>query len=214
MLVEEKSTKNLYAIKVLKKEFVLENDEVSSVRSELRTFQTANKLRHPFLVKLHSSFQSPDRLFFVMEYVSGGDLMMHIQRQVFAEPRAKLYGAEVVLALEYLHTHNIVYRYDGTGLTASWLKMTSHSDLKLDNILLDVDGHIKIADYGLCKEDMKFGSTTNTFCGTPEFMAPEVCSYLFYSLSISPSQSYPSVDSPRARLWPRGGLVGLWRAAL
>lgn len=157
MLVEEKTTKNVYAIKVLKKEFVIENDEIESVKAEKRVFQLANKADHPFLVKLHSCFQTRDRIFFVMEYVSGGDLMMHIQRAIFPESRAKMYLCEVLLALEYLHSHNIVYR-----------------DLKLDNILLGLDGHIKVADYGLCKENMRYGSTTNTFCGTPEFMAPEI----------------------------------------
>lgn len=157
MLVEEKETKRMYAIKVLKKEFIIENDEIESLKAEKRVFQIANRERHPFLVKLHSCFATEDRICFVMEYVSGGDLMLHIQRQLFSEARAKLYAAEVLLALEYLHKSNIVYR-----------------DLKLDNILLDLDGHIKIADYGLCKENMAYGKTTNTFCGTPEFMAPEI----------------------------------------
>lgn len=157
MLVEERQTKNLYAIKVLKKEFIMENDEIESTRAEKRVFLIANKERHPFLVNLHSSFQSESRIYFVMEYVSGGDLMYHIQQQQFDEPRAKLYACEVLLALEYFHKNNIVYR-----------------DLKLDNILLTLDGHVKIADYGLCKENMSYGVTTNTFCGTPEFMAPEI----------------------------------------
>jgi serine/threonine protein kinase len=92
-----------------------------------------------------------------MEYVSGGDLMLHIQKQPFTFERAKFYGAEVLLTLEYFHKYNIIYR-----------------DLKLDNILLGLDGHVKVADYGLCKETKGWGSYTNTFCGTPEFMAPEV----------------------------------------
>ncbi|KAJ1911696.1 Serine/threonine kinase [Tieghemiomyces parasiticus] len=157
MLAEEKATGNLYAIKVLKKEFIVQNDEFESMRSEKRVFQVANLERHPFLIGLHSCFQSDSRLYFVMEYISGGDLMWHIQRQNFSERRAKFYAAEVLLALEYFHRNNIVYR-----------------DLKLDNILLAADGHVKVVDYGLCKERMGFGSTTNTFCGTPEFMAPEI----------------------------------------
>jgi len=95
MLVEEKSTKNVYAIKVLKKDFIIENDEVSSVKTEKKVFQFANQARHPFLVKLHSCFQTKDRIFFVMEYVSGGDLMMHIQRALFNEARAKYRSAAV-----------------------------------------------------------------------------------------------------------------------
>ncbi|EOD47088.1 putative protein kinase c protein [Neofusicoccum parvum UCRNP2] len=157
MLAETKNNKQLYAIKVLKKEFIIENDEVESTRSEKRVFLIANKERHPFLLNLHACFQTETRVYFVMEYVSGGDLMLHIQRGQFGTKRAQFYAAEVCLALKYFHENGVIYR-----------------DLKLDNILLTLDGHIKIADYGLCKEDMWYGSTTSTFCGTPEFMAPEI----------------------------------------
>jgi hypothetical protein len=157
MLAEAKSSKKLYAIKVLKKEFIIENDEVESTKSEKRVFLIANKERHPFLLNLHACFQTETRVYFVMEYISGGDLMLHIQRGQFGLKRAQFYAAEVCLALKYFHENGVIYR-----------------DLKLDNILLTLDGHIKIADYGLCKEDMWFGKTTSTFCGTPEFMAPEI----------------------------------------
>jgi hypothetical protein len=157
MLAETKQSKSLYAIKVLKKEFIIENDEVESTRSEKRVFLVANKERHPFLLNLHACFQTETRVYFVMEYISGGDLMLHIQRGQFGTKRAQFYAAEVCLALKYFHENGVIYR-----------------DLKLDNILLTLDGHIKIADYGLCKEEMWYGSTTSTFCGTPEFMAPEV----------------------------------------
>ncbi|KAK0636815.1 hypothetical protein B0T17DRAFT_483783 [Bombardia bombarda] len=157
MLAETKRSRKLYAIKVLKKEFIIENDEVESIRSEKRVFLIANRERHPFLTNLHACFQTETRVYFVMEYVSGGDLMLHIQRGQFGTKRAQFYAAEVCLALKYFHENGVIYR-----------------DLKLDNILLTLDGHIKIADYGLCKEDMWYGSTTSTFCGTPEFMAPEI----------------------------------------
>ena len=157
MLAETKTTKQLYAIKVLKKEFIIENDEVESIRSEKRVFLIANKERHPFLLNLHACFQTETRVYFVMEYISGGDLMLHIQRGQFGTKRAQFYAAEVCLALKYFHENGVIYR-----------------DLKLDNIMLTLDGHIKVADYGLCKEDMWYGSTTSTFCGTPEFMAPEI----------------------------------------
>ncbi|OJT11523.1 Protein kinase C-like [Trametes pubescens] len=157
MLAEEKKTNSLYAIKVLKKEFIIDNDEVESTRSEKRVFLAAARERHPFLLGLHSCFQTETRVYFVMEYVSGGDLMLHIQRKQFSLRQAKFYASEVLLALEYFHANGIIYR-----------------DLKLDNILLTLDGHIKVADYGLCKEEMWFGQTTSTFCGTPEFMAPEI----------------------------------------
>ncbi|KAK4234460.1 hypothetical protein C8A03DRAFT_37775 [Achaetomium macrosporum] len=157
MLAETKRTRKLYAIKVLKKEFIIENDEVESIKSEKRVFLIANRERHPFLTTLHACFQTETRVYFVMEYISGGDLMLHIQRGQFGTKRAQFYAAEVCLALKYFHENGVIYR-----------------DLKLDNILLTLDGHIKIADYGLCKEDMWYGSTTSTFCGTPEFMAPEI----------------------------------------
>ncbi|PNY27155.1 Protein kinase C [Tolypocladium capitatum] len=157
MLAETKRSRRLYAIKVLKKEFIIENDEVESIRSEKRVFLIANKERHPFLTNLHACFQTETRVYFVMEYVSGGDLMLHIQRGQFGTKRAQFYAAEVCLALKYFHENGVIYR-----------------DLKLDNIMLTLDGHIKVADYGLCKEDMWYGTSTSTFCGTPEFMAPEI----------------------------------------
>ncbi|KZS90541.1 hypothetical protein SISNIDRAFT_444049 [Sistotremastrum niveocremeum HHB9708] len=157
MLAEEKTTTQLYAIKVLKKEFIIDNDEVESTRSEKRVFLAAARERHPFLLDLHSCFQTETRVYFVMEYVSGGDLMLHIQRKQFSLRQAKFYASEVLLALEYFHANGIIYR-----------------DLKLDNILLTLEGHVKVADYGLCKEEMWYGETTSTFCGTPEFMAPEI----------------------------------------
>jgi hypothetical protein len=89
MLAETKQTKQLYAIKVLKKEFIIENDEVESTRSEKRVFLIANKERHPFLLSLHACFQTETRVYFVMEYISGGDLMLHIQRGQFGTKRAQ-----------------------------------------------------------------------------------------------------------------------------
>ncbi|KAI9821850.1 MAG: Serine/threonine kinase [Pycnora praestabilis] len=157
MLAETKATKQLYAIKVLKKEFIIEHDEVESTRSEKRVFLIANKERHPFLLNLHACFQTETRVYFVMEYISGGDLMLHIQRGQFGTKRAQFYAAEVCLALKYFHENGVIYR-----------------DLKLDNIMLTLDGHIKVGDYGLCKEEMWYGQATSTFCGTPEFMAPEI----------------------------------------
>jgi len=157
MLAEEKTTKKLYAIKMLKKQYIVEKDEIHSMMSEKSVFLTVSSYNHPFLVNLHSCFSSASRIYFVMEYAQGGDLIYHVRQNNFTHTRAKFYLCEVLLALEYLHQKNIIYR-----------------DLKLDNILLTVDGHVKITDYGLCKENMDVNTTTNTFCGTPEFMAPEL----------------------------------------
>ncbi|KAJ3022317.1 Serine/threonine kinase [Thoreauomyces humboldtii] len=168
MLAAEKATQQLYAIKALKKEFIIQNDDVKSTKLEKRIFQAASAAHHPFLVNLHSCFQTDTRVYFVMEYVSGGDLMAHIQeKKRFSQARAKFYACEVLLALEYFHASNIIYR-----------------DLKLDNILMAPDGHIKVADYGICKENMPYGQTTRTFCGTPDYMAPEVLSSNRYGRSV------------------------------
>lgn len=167
MLAESRHTSNLCAIKVLKKDFIVENDEADSVKSEKRVFLTANKEMHPFLLNLHCCFQTENRIYFVMEYISGGDLMWHIQKSRFSAKRAKFYACEVLLGLKHFHDNGIVYR-----------------DLKLDNILLTTKGHIKIADYGLCKENMWYEATTGTFCGTPEFMAPEIIAGKQYDRSV------------------------------
>lgn len=167
MLAESRHTSEMCAIKVLKKDFIVENDEAESVKSEKRVFLTANREEHPFLLNLHCCFQTENHIYFVMEYISGGDLMWHIQKSRFSAKRAKFYACEVLLALKYLHENGIVYR-----------------DLKLDNILLTTSGHIKIADYGLCKENMYHKSTTGTFCGTPEFMAPEIIAGKPYERSV------------------------------
>ena len=168
MLATEKGTNTSYAIKALKKEYIIQNDDVRSTNLEKSIFQAASTEHHPFMLNLHSSFQTDSRVYFVMEYVPGGDLMCHIQeKKRFSQARTRFYACEVLLALQYFHKNNIVYR-----------------DLKLDNILLGADGHIKVADYGICKANMPFGATTSTFCGTPDYMAPEILMNRRYGIAV------------------------------
>jgi len=155
MLAKEKETGEVYAIKILKKSVILQKDEVDHTLTENAVLQST---RHPFLTGLKCSFQTPDLLVFVMEYVNGGELFFHLSKErKFPEDRAKFYIAQITMALTYLHERNVIYR-----------------DLKLENLLLDCKGNIKITDFGLCKEEMEHGTTTSTFCGTPEYLAPEV----------------------------------------
>ncbi|XP_065369479.1 serine/threonine-protein kinase N isoform X7 [Calliphora vicina] len=167
ILCQLRTNNQYYAIKALKKGDIIARDEVESLLSEKRIFEVANAMRHPFLVNLYACFQTEQHVCFVMEYAAGGDLMMHIHTDVFTEPRAVFYAACVVLGLQYLHENKIIYR-----------------DLKLDNLLLDTDGYVKIADFGLCKEGMGFGDRTGTFCGTPEFLAPEVLTETSYTRAV------------------------------
>lgn len=158
LMVELKQTKRIYAMKVIKKEMFInnENEDIDCIQTEKHVFETASN--YPFLVGLHSCFQNESRLFFVIEFVRGGDLMYHMQRRRrLQEHEARFYAAEISLALDYLHIRGIIYR-----------------DLKLDNVLLDHEGHIKLTDYGMCKEGMRKGEKTSTFCGTPNYISPEL----------------------------------------
>lgn len=154
--VRKKDTKRIYAMKVLSKREIALKKEVTHTMGERKILEKS--LDCPFLVGLKFSFQSATELYFVTDYKSGGELFWHLQREGrFTEERARFYIAELVLALEHLHKYNIVYR-----------------DLKPENILLDATGHVALCDFGLSKPDLGAGQLTNTFCGTTEYLAPEV----------------------------------------
>ncbi|XP_051658654.1 serine/threonine-protein kinase Sgk2 isoform X6 [Manacus candei] len=156
LLAKRKCDGTFYAVKVLHKKTILKKKEQNHIMAERNVL--LKNVKHPFLVGLHYSFQTSEKLYFVLDYVNGGELFFHLQRErCFREPRARFYAAEVASAIGYLHSLNIIYR-----------------DLKPENILLDCQGHIVLTDFGLCKEGMEQEETTSTFCGTPEYLAPEV----------------------------------------
>ncbi|CAI5443407.1 unnamed protein product [Caenorhabditis angaria] len=199
---EHINTKQIYAIKIIKKEMFTEDEawfwgrgleywlphgnmdlkmivitsgirkylphgfDIDWVQTEKSVFEAASN--YPFLVGLHSCFQTESRLFFVIEFVPGGDLMFHMQQQrKLPEDHARFYSGEIILALNFLHSRGIIYR-----------------DLKLDNVLIDSEGHIKLTDYGMCKENVNPGDLTSTFCGTPNYIAPEILRGEDYGFSV------------------------------
>lgn len=151
-----------YAIKVLKKQQVVKMKQVEHTNDERRMLKL---VEHPFLIRMWGTFQDAKNLFMVMDYIEGGELFSLLRKsQRFPNPVAKFYAAEVVLALEYLHSHDIIYR-----------------DLKPENILLDRNGHIKITDFGFAKE---VSTVTWTLCGTPDYIAPEVITSKPYNKTV------------------------------
>ncbi|KAJ1673112.1 Serine/threonine-protein kinase Sgk2, partial [Spiromyces aspiralis] len=175
MLARHKDSGRVYAIKVIPKAKLIDRpNEIRRVMSERRVLEQT--VEHPFLVGLQYAFQTRDKLYFCINYVNGGELFFHLQRERrFPENRARFYAAEITSALGYLHSINIVYR-----------------DLKPENCLLDARGHLRIVDFGLAKEvhpeeeegGFMGSGTTSTFCGTPEYLAPEVITRQKYGKEV------------------------------
>lgn len=145
--------KSLYfALKILKKSEIIKLKQVEHIKAEKRILSS---IAHPFIVNLYAAFQDDKRVYMLMEYVIGGELFSQLRKVGrFSNETARFYASEIVLALEYLHSKDIVYR-----------------DLKPENLLIDKDGHIKITDFGFAKH---VEDRTWTLCGTPEYLAPEI----------------------------------------
>ncbi|XP_053417456.1 ribosomal protein S6 kinase beta-2 isoform X4 [Nycticebus coucang] len=146
----------IYAMKVLRKAKIVCNaKDTAHTRAERNILES---VKHPFIVELAYAFQTGGKLYLILECLSGGELFTHLEREgIFLEDTACFYLAEITLALGHLHSQGIIYR-----------------DLKPENIMLSSQGHIKLTDFGLCKESIHEGAVTHTFCGTIEYMAPEI----------------------------------------
>lgn len=165
LLVQREGDLKVYAMKILKKQHVVNTRQVNATHAERRILQA---IEHPFVVKLRYAFQSASKLYMVMDYYSGGSLFYHLERNgIFPENVVSFYAAEMTLALSHLHQHGVIYR-----------------DLKLENILMDSDGHIALTDFGLSKDHLDCTDLTSTFCGTPLYVAPELIQKQPYSFSV------------------------------
>jgi serine/threonine protein kinase len=154
-LVTKKDTGQVYAMKTCKKNMLEKRNQITRLKTER---QIMGDMAHPFIVQLRFAFQTQDKLYMVMDFINGGELFFHLRKQKrFTEEKARFYSAEIILALSYLHSLDIIYR-----------------DLKPENILLDADGHIRLTDFGLSKNFFTMGQKAFSFCGTPEYLAPEI----------------------------------------
>jgi serine/threonine protein kinase len=171
-LVKHKETGKLFAMKVLTKSELAKRNQVEHTNTERYIL---SKYKHPFIVRMYFAFQTSDKVYMVLEFVDGGELFYHLKKaKRFPEDLAKFYASEILLAIEMLHGHDIIYR-----------------DLKPENILVGTDGHLKLADFGLAKTGVTGvggstdkGITTKTFCGTPDYLAPEMIEGIPHGKSV------------------------------
>ena len=153
--VVKNDSKRVYALKCLSKGFLIKQKQLQYAISECKILRT---LQHPFILHLHYAFQTPKNLYMVLDFCPNGDLLAHLQERLkFGESVCRFYCAEILLALEYMHSLDVVYR-----------------DLKPENILLDRAGHILMADFGLAKENVNSMNPAMSFCGSPAYLAPEL----------------------------------------
>lgn len=165
-LVRKKNSGTMYAMKVMKKK------DIDQKLQRIHTMNERNILMKntcPFIVQLKYSFQDYRKLYLVMEFVQGGELFYQIHKtERFSENHAQFYIAEIILALEYLHSNGIIYR-----------------SLKPESILLDTEGHIKLTDFGLSKSGLdEKNPRAYTFCGTSEYLAPEIIKNQGYDKAV------------------------------
>jgi serine/threonine protein kinase len=164
VMVRKKDDNKIYAMKILKKDMILKRKQYEHTLAERRILENIN---HPFIVSLRYAFQSEHKLYMVFDFFNGGELYHYLSETGrFGEVRAKFYAAEIISALGYLHQLNIVYR-----------------DLKPENLILDSEGHIKITDFGLSKENV-VGESITSICGTPEYLAPEILNKKPYGVVV------------------------------
>eukprot|EP00274_Cyanoptyche_gloeocystis_P006243 CAMPEP_0196652060 /NCGR_PEP_ID=MMETSP1086-20130531/1279_1 /TAXON_ID=77921 /ORGANISM="Cyanoptyche gloeocystis , Strain SAG4.97" /LENGTH=618 /DNA_ID=CAMNT_0041982419 /DNA_START=113 /DNA_END=1969 /DNA_ORIENTATION=+ len=164
LLVKKKDTNQYFAMKVMRKEQVVKTRQVTGTMMEKTILQ---EMQHPFIVRLNYAFQTHGKLYLVLDYLCGGELFFHLRRcKHFPEHIARFYAAEMVLALGHLHRIGIIYR-----------------DLKPENVLLDTYGHARLTDFGLAKE-VHPRDSARTFCGTIEYMAPEILLRVGYGMAV------------------------------
>lgn len=153
--VVKKDTGKVYAMKALKKRNLILKNQLRYAVTEANVLKIA---KHPYVLELHYAFQTPQHLYLVLDYCPGGDLSLHlVNKGTFTEDETRFYLAELILAMEYLHSKDVIYR-----------------DLKPENILVDQDGHVKLADFGLAKEKIGDADVAKSFCGSPAYLSPEM----------------------------------------
>lgn len=161
LLVKKRDTGRLHAMKILKKESIERKHQQKHVKVER---DVLINIDHPFVIKFFYSFQNERKLFFVLEYCPGGELFNLLQkRKRFNDDQARFYAAQMVLALEHLHSKDIIYR-----------------DLKPENVLIDKEGYIRITDFGLSRMGINDQTVAKSICGTPEYLAPEIIMKIGY----------------------------------
>lgn len=163
--VQKKDTNEIYAMKILSKAQIVANNAIQQVKDEVKIQQLCG--HHPFIVNCPYYWQSRKKLYIVSDFISGGELLKLLQDVGrLPDDVVRIYVAEIALAIDFLHNAGIIYR-----------------DLKLENILLTANGHVQIIDFGLSKW-LKYGSRTNTICGTLQYIAPEILQWKSYGHSV------------------------------